>query len=164
MGGGTCFNGGWLPPGMAPPTGGGTTSTAPPPPPPPSGTSTRDCLTPDPFTILGGGVCHLGGWLPPGSEITLTGIMHVIDASKNEWAVELSDGTIPASEIHRIVALGKELLGHPVDLIDGVAEAVEALAREHQLVLITKGDLLHQETKLAASGLGDRFWRIEIVS
>ncbi len=95
MGGGTCFNGGWLPPGMAPPTGSGTTSTAPPP--PPSGTATRDCLTPDPFTILGGGVCHLGGWLPPGSEITLTGIMHVTDASKNEWAVELSDGTVVTS-------------------------------------------------------------------
>jgi putative hydrolase of the HAD superfamily len=81
-----------------------------------------------------------------------------------ETAIDLTDGDIPASEIHRIIALGKELLGHPVELIDGVAETVDALGRDHQLVLITKGDLLHQETKLAASGLGDRFWRIEIVS
>jgi putative hydrolase of the HAD superfamily len=58
----------------------------------------------------------------------------------------------------------RELLGHPVELIDGVDETVTELAEHHQLVLITKGDLLHQETKLAASGLGERFWRIEIVS
>jgi putative hydrolase of the HAD superfamily len=81
-----------------------------------------------------------------------------------ETAIELTAGAIPATEVHRIVTLGKELLGHPVELIDGVAETVETLARHHRLVLITKGDLLHQETKLAASGLGDRFWRIEIVS
>ena len=81
-----------------------------------------------------------------------------------ETAIELSGGDIPAKELHRIVELGKELLGHPVELIDGVRETVEALAERHRLVLITKGDLLHQETKLAASGLGELFWRIEIVS
>lgn len=81
-----------------------------------------------------------------------------------ETAIELSNGDIPAKELHRIVELGKALLGHPVELIDGVRETVETLAKEHRLVLITKGDLLHQETKLAASGLGELFWRIEIVS
>jgi putative hydrolase of the HAD superfamily len=81
-----------------------------------------------------------------------------------ESAIELSAGAVPASEIHQIVKLGKELMGHPVELIAGVEQAVDELAEHHQLVLITKGDLLHQETKLAASGLGERFWRIEIVS
>jgi putative hydrolase of the HAD superfamily len=81
-----------------------------------------------------------------------------------ESAIELSGGEISASEIHAIVGLGKELLGHPVELIEGVDETVTALAERHQLILITKGDLMHQETKLAASGLGERFWRIEIVS
>jgi putative hydrolase of the HAD superfamily len=81
-----------------------------------------------------------------------------------ETAIDLSGGEIPASEIHAIVGLGKELLGHPVELIDGVDETVTELAQLHKLLLITKGDLLHQETKLAASGLGERFWRIEIVS
>jgi putative hydrolase of the HAD superfamily len=81
-----------------------------------------------------------------------------------ETAIDLSGGEIPASEIHAIVGLGKELLGHPVELIDGVDETVTELAAHHRLVLITKGDLMHQETKLAASGLGERFWRIEIVS
>jgi hypothetical protein len=64
MGGGTCHNGGWLPPGMAPPSGGTTTPTIPPPSLPPPGTT--GCSTPDPFASMGGGVCYNGGWLPPG--------------------------------------------------------------------------------------------------
>jgi hypothetical protein len=59
LGGGTCMNGGWLPPFVAPPT-----PPAPTPPPPPGGGST--CATPDPFASLGGGTCFNGGWLPPG--------------------------------------------------------------------------------------------------
>ena len=31
-------------------------------------------------------------------------------------------------------------------------------------MVITKGDLLHQETKVARSGLAELFWRVEIVS
>ena len=81
-----------------------------------------------------------------------------------ETAIEVSDGNIPASEIHEVIALGKELLSHPVELIDGVADTLDTLSRDHTLLLVTKGDLLHQETKLAASGLGELFWRIEIVS
>src|SRR6266700_2714597 len=53
IGGGTCYNGGWLPPGMAPPSG-TTTSTQ------------AGCTTPDPFAAMGGGTCYNGGWLPPG--------------------------------------------------------------------------------------------------
>ena len=57
--GGTCCNGGWLPPGLM---CDGSPSTPPPPPPPPGGA----CTTPDPFVALGGGTCCNGGWLPPG--------------------------------------------------------------------------------------------------
>jgi hypothetical protein len=57
LGGGTCYNGGWLPPGMSPP------ATDPSPPP---ATSTTTCTTPDPFASIGGGTCVNGGWLPPG--------------------------------------------------------------------------------------------------
>jgi Fibronectin type III domain len=76
MGGGTCYNGGWLPPGMPVP-GGGTTASAPPPPPPSSGpvytpptvSSPSTCSTPDPFAGMGGGTCYNGGWLPPGMTV-----------------------------------------------------------------------------------------------
>jgi putative hydrolase of the HAD superfamily len=81
-----------------------------------------------------------------------------------ETAIEVSGGEVSTSAIAELLRLGKEMLAHPVELLDGVADAVEALGRTHRLVLITKGDLIHQETKIARSGLADRFERIEIVS
>jgi hypothetical protein len=65
LGGGTCVNGGWLPPGIVPPPA-PPPSTTPPPTPPPTPTGGTGCATPDPFVALGGGTCVNGGWLPPG--------------------------------------------------------------------------------------------------
>ena len=48
--------------------------------------------------------------------------------------------------------------------LPGVEAALAELSDHYRLVLITKGDLLHQEQKLAASGLGDLFAAVEIVS
>ena len=81
-----------------------------------------------------------------------------------EAAIELTDAAISARDVHRIVALGKSLLDHPVELLPGIRDAVESVAARHRIVLITKGDLFHQERKVAKSGLGDLFSRIEIVS
>jgi putative hydrolase of the HAD superfamily len=81
-----------------------------------------------------------------------------------ETAIEISDAKVDARDIHRIVMLGKALLEYPTALLDGVRDVVEELASRHRLILVTKGDLLHQETKVAASGLADLFWQIEIVS
>jgi putative hydrolase of the HAD superfamily len=81
-----------------------------------------------------------------------------------EAAIELTDAAVSARDIHRLVELGKSLLDHPVELLPGIRAAVEAVAARQRVVLITKGDLLHQERKVAQSGLGDLFHRIEIVS
>lgn len=81
-----------------------------------------------------------------------------------ETALEVSGRQVSADAIAELVELGKRMLAHPVELLDGVPEAVEALGRSFRLVLITKGDLIHQEQKVARSGLADRFERIEIVS
>ena len=81
-----------------------------------------------------------------------------------EAAVEITGERISAGDLHRIVGLGKALLGHPVELLDGVREAVQAIAATHPVVLITKGDLFHQEAKVRDSGMADLFRRIEIVS
>jgi putative hydrolase of the HAD superfamily len=81
-----------------------------------------------------------------------------------EAAIELSNERIPAAVIRRIITYAKELLDHPVELLDHVRPAVEELAGRHRLVLITKGDLFHQQAKLAASGLGEHFYGVEIVA
>jgi putative hydrolase of the HAD superfamily len=81
-----------------------------------------------------------------------------------ETAIELGGDTLPARVIAELLTAGRRLLAHPVDLLHDIEATLDALAARAQLVLVTKGDLLHQEAKLAASGLGDRFAGIEIVS
>ena len=81
-----------------------------------------------------------------------------------EAAVAITRERIAAADLHRIVVLGKQLLQHPVELLPGIRAAVEAIAAEHPVVLITKGDLFHQEAKVKQCGLADLFRRIEIVS
>lgn len=81
-----------------------------------------------------------------------------------ETALELGGKDLPLSAIGEILAAGRKLLAHPVQLFEDIEDTLGALAERGQLVLVTKGDLLHQEAKLAASGLGERFSGIEIVS
>ena len=81
-----------------------------------------------------------------------------------EAAVEITGERIAAADVHRIVRLAKELLRHPVELLPGIRDAVAEIAARHEVVLITKGDLFHQEAKVRDSGLAGLFRRIEIVS
>ena len=81
-----------------------------------------------------------------------------------EAAFAITQGRIGADDLHRIVGLGKEVMAHPVELLPGIRDAVVAIAHHYPVVLVTKGDLFHQEAKVAASGLADLFRRIEIVS
>ncbi len=81
-----------------------------------------------------------------------------------ETAAELAGEALSKALVQDILEAGRALLAHPVELFDQVEETLQALAERGKLVLVTKGDLLHQESKLAASGLGDLFSGIEIVS
>ncbi|WP_085810384.1 HAD family hydrolase [Sphingomonas sp. TZW2008] len=81
-----------------------------------------------------------------------------------ETALELGGAALPAKAVRQILDAGRTLLAHPVELLDGIEDTLDRLAALGRLVLVTKGDLLHQEMKLAASGLGERFAGIEIVS
>jgi putative hydrolase of the HAD superfamily len=81
-----------------------------------------------------------------------------------ETAIEVTAGRVEASVIAEILATGREMLRHPVDLLPHARAAVTALAADYRVLLITKGDLLDQERKLAQSGLGDLFHGVEIVS
>lgn len=81
-----------------------------------------------------------------------------------ETAMELTNGDLPPHVVREILAAGREMLAHPVETLPGVDEALAELSEKYRLVLVTKGDLLDQERKLAASGLGDLFAAVEIVS
>lgn len=82
-----------------------------------------------------------------------------------ETAVAVADDDLPAKVVAEILALGRDMLEHPVEPLAGVADTLERLrSAGHRLVVITKGDLLDQEQKLARSGLGELFDAVEIVS
>ncbi len=81
-----------------------------------------------------------------------------------ETAIEVTDEQVPARVIRKLIEAGQDMLAHPIELLPHARDAIEALAGEFRLLLITKGDLLDQERKLAASGLGDLFDAVEIVS
>lgn len=81
-----------------------------------------------------------------------------------ETAIEVTDARVPATVIQRLLEAGQDMLNHPIELLPRARDAVEALAGSHRILLITKGDLLDQERKLAQSGLGELFDGVEIVS
>ena len=81
-----------------------------------------------------------------------------------ESAIELSGGQISSAEIRQLLDAAKDMLAHPVELLEGVTETLTRLSQEHPLLLITKGDLKDQERKLESSGLADHFRHVEILS
>jgi putative hydrolase of the HAD superfamily len=81
-----------------------------------------------------------------------------------ETAIDISEGRVTTREIQQILDAGKALLTRPIELLPGVRETLEGLAGKYNLMLITKGDLFHQESRIAASGLGELFSALEIVS
>lgn len=81
-----------------------------------------------------------------------------------ETALEVTENRVPGEVLRELIDAGQDMLQHPIELLPHAKEAVEAIADTHRVLLITKGDLLDQERKLAQSGLGDLFDGVEIVS
>ncbi len=81
-----------------------------------------------------------------------------------ETAIEVTQQRVPASVIAELIAAGQDMLRHPIELLPHARKAVESVADTHRVILITKGDLLDQERKLAQSGLGGLFDDVQIVS
>jgi putative hydrolase of the HAD superfamily len=81
-----------------------------------------------------------------------------------ETAIELTDGRIQGRDIQKIINAVREMISRYIKLLDGVAETIPLLARDYTLMMITKGDLLDQESKIARSGLDEYFQIIEVVS
>ncbi|WP_298895461.1 HAD family hydrolase [uncultured Psychroserpens sp.] len=81
-----------------------------------------------------------------------------------ESAIELSNGSVSNDTIEKILAIGKDMLNKPVELLDGVEETLKTLSLDYRLILVTKGDLLDQERKLEKSNLSSYFHHIEVLS
>ena len=81
-----------------------------------------------------------------------------------ECALDLSNSTVPQETISKILHLGKEMIAHPVELLDGVEEVLQKLEGHYRLIVLTKGDLLDQERKLKRSGLSKYFHHVEVLS
>ncbi|QKZ11601.1 HAD family hydrolase [Spirosoma sp. KUDC1026] len=81
-----------------------------------------------------------------------------------ETAIELTNGAVTGAEIQQIIDVSKSLLNYPIDVLDGVHEVLDTLSRRYDLMIITKGDLFDQESKIARSGVGNYFKHMEIVS
>jgi putative hydrolase of the HAD superfamily len=81
-----------------------------------------------------------------------------------ETALELTEHRLDGAGIQTVLDLGKAMLDKPVEPLPGVAEVLAELAAAFDLMLVTKGDLFDQETKLAKSGLGGHFAKVEILS
>src|SRR5690242_12779257 len=81
-----------------------------------------------------------------------------------ETAADLTGGRIAGGELRGLLDLAKEMLTEEVQLFEGARPAVAALGASYPLMLVTKGDLLHQTAKLERSGLRQYFRAVEVVS
>jgi putative hydrolase of the HAD superfamily len=81
-----------------------------------------------------------------------------------ETAIAISGGAVDAATISKLISMGRDMLDHDIELLPHVEDTLEALHGQYRLLLITKGDLHHQERKVLASGLAHYFEGVEIVS
>jgi putative hydrolase of the HAD superfamily len=119
----------------------------------------------------------IGPYVPSGIDVkaALTAVerknLHVFGygvkafgLSMVEAAVSLAgDNGLPPAVIGQLVEVARAMLTEPVHLLPGVASVLEEVGATHRMVLITKGDLIHQSAKIEASGLAHHFSDIEIV-
>jgi putative hydrolase of the HAD superfamily len=81
-----------------------------------------------------------------------------------ETAIDVTEGKVPTAILKDLIDLGRDMAAHPIEILPDVRETLETVAQRYRILLITKGDLLDQEQKLARSGLGELFHAVEIVS
>ncbi len=80
-----------------------------------------------------------------------------------QCAITVSSAEVPAHVIGRLVDLGYDMLTEPVQLLPHVPEVLAEVGRDHRLLLLTKGDLVHQTRKITTSGLEHHFEYVEIL-
>lgn len=81
-----------------------------------------------------------------------------------ETAIDVTGGKVSTAILKDLIDLGRDMAAHPIEILPDVRETLERVAERYRVLLVTKGDLLDQEQKLARSGLGELFQAVEIVS
>ncbi|SDN03178.1 HAD family hydrolase [Kriegella aquimaris] len=81
-----------------------------------------------------------------------------------ESALQLSNNRVSQATISDILDIGRKMILHPVELLEGVKEVLRKLNGDYRLIVLTKGDLLDQERKLENSGLSKYFHHVEVLS
>ena len=74
----------------------------------------------------------------------------------------LSTEPVTPEKHKRILSFAQSIADQEIELLEGVAETLPALASRHRLILMTKGNEAEQADKLARSGLAQHFTAIEI--
>jgi putative hydrolase of the HAD superfamily len=78
-------------------------------------------------------------------------------------AVNVTEGSVPAAVLGQLVDAGLAMLTEDVRLLPDVPAVLADVGRDHRLVLITKGDLVHQTRKVEMSGIAHHFEAVEVV-
>jgi putative hydrolase of the HAD superfamily len=81
-----------------------------------------------------------------------------------ECAIQLTNNSVTAQTIQRILELGKGMLQRPIELLDDVNVVLKKLSPKYRLIVATKGDLLDQEGKMRRSGISSFFHHTEVMS
>jgi putative hydrolase of the HAD superfamily len=80
-----------------------------------------------------------------------------------EAAITITGGAVPTAIVAELVEMARSQLEAPVHLLPHVPEVLAKVGAVSRLVLITKGDLVHQTHKITTSGLAHHFDHLEIV-
>ncbi len=81
-----------------------------------------------------------------------------------ETAIRVTQAQVSASILAELLEAGKSILDKPIQLFPGIPDILPSLSDQYRLVIVTKGDLLDQERKLAKSGLLPYFQHVEVVT
>jgi putative hydrolase of the HAD superfamily len=80
-----------------------------------------------------------------------------------EAAIRVTEGRASADVFNSVLDIGRGMLNGEVLLFEHARETLMVLSAGYPLVLITKGDLMEQSSKVRRSGLAGFFRTIEIV-
>ncbi len=80
-----------------------------------------------------------------------------------EAAITITGGQVTTEVIAELVEMARTQLEEPVRLLPHVPEVLARVGAHYRIVLITKGDLVHQTHKITTSGLAHHFEHLEVV-